>query len=79
MEEETKCAVCKKEIFRSGNGRGVRTRRGRRAVTCSKSCAKTYRRACEGSNYKPHFDKEKSVPKGTEMKSKYPIGHYLGG
>lgn len=38
------CLVCENEIFRSSNTRGIKKRRGKNEVTCSKKCAIIYNR-----------------------------------
>ena len=42
------CIICEKEIFRSKNTSSNKLRRGKNAVTCSRDCARIYRKV---SNY----------------------------
>jgi len=38
------CLICGKEIHRSKSQRGLKQRRGKKCVTCSKQCSRVYLR-----------------------------------
>lgn len=52
------CLVCQKKIHRVSNKDGLKLRRGKRNVTCSRKCARVYHRIFQYIHHK-YFRKKK--------------------